>query len=95
MPNIRSSMNRTKTFSPSTSISTISKLMQGTANHIEHEEDTPEINLTDNLQSSEFASKKWVWIPDDKVAFIKGFVVSENDEDGKLRIRCVDDSVCI
>lgn len=51
-------------------------------------------NVEDNLQNSEFAAKKWVWVPDDKLAFIKGFVVDEDLEDGKLRIRCVDDSVC-
>lgn len=83
-------MSRTKTFSPSTSISTISKLM-GHSPLDEGNDSTP--NLGENLQNSEFASKKWVWLPDDKVAFIKGFVVSENAEDGKLRIRCEDDSV--
>lgn len=51
-------------------------------------------NVTDNLQNAEFASKKWVWLPDDKQAFIKGFVVEEGLEDGNIRVRCVDDTVC-
>lgn len=42
--------------------------------------------------SAEFAGKKWVWIPDADNAFVKGFV-TEEDENGKLRVLCTDDSV--
>ena len=90
---LRASLSTTKTFSPSTSISTISKLMHDT--HLTEKDESPMTKVEDNLQNSEFASKKWVWIPDEKLAFIKGFVVSEDSEDGQLRIRCVDDSVSI
>lgn len=45
-----------------------------------------------DAEHMQFASRKWVWVPDQKIAFIKGFVVEEQD-DGKLRIRCTDDSV--
>jgi hypothetical protein len=82
------SSNQTKTFAPATSISTASKpaILGDSLNPIN--------NLEDNFQSSEFASKKWVWLYDDVQAFIKGFVVSEDSDDGKLKVRCDDGSVC-
>ncbi|CAN6615001.1 myosin-1 [Trichomonascus vanleenenianus] len=44
-----------------------------------------------SVQDAEFQEKKWVWIPDDNIAFIKGFVVSE-ETNGMFRVRCSDDS---
>lgn len=42
------------------------------------------------MEDSEFAAKRWVWLPDSKSAFIKGFIVSE--QNNSLTIRCSDDS---
>lgn len=47
--------------------------------------------MTNNLEAenAEFASKKWVWVADPHVGFIKGFVVSE--EDDKYTVNCGDE----
>lgn len=44
-----------------------------------------------SVKDAEFSSKKWVWLPDDTKAFIKGFVTAEDD--GDLTVRCEDGSV--
>lgn len=44
-----------------------------------------------SVQDAEFAEKRWVWLRDDKQAFIKGFVVSELSNN-MLKVRCADDS---
>lgn len=68
------------TFSPSTSIT---KLYNS----------EPSSRPGQSVEDAEFAAKKWIWVPDDNNAFIKGFVVSE-EPDSKLKVRCTDDSVC-
>jgi myosin heavy chain 9/10/11/14 len=64
------------TFSPSSSLSSVSKILKSTRNSA--------------VEDAEFASKRWVWLPDDNHAFIKGFVISE--EGDNLTVRCSDDS---
>lgn len=47
--------------------------------------------MTNNLEAenAEFAAKKWVWVADPTVGFIKGFVVSE--EEDKYTVNCGDE----
>lgn len=72
-----------QTFSPSTNISEL--LNSKTKNNgVER----------DAQKDAEFAAKKWVWLPNDKLAFVKGFVVSK-EPNNQLRVRCSDDSVSI
>lgn len=85
MPLDRSvSSSPTKTFAPATSISTTSK---------PEISEKPLSNLEDDFQNPEFASKKWVWLYDEAQAFIKGFVIIDDSDDEKLRVRCDDGSV--
>lgn len=86
-----SSLPHSKTFAPATSISTTAKLVDAISNNSLQK--SP-ISPGDDLNQAEFASKRWVWVPDEKLAFIKGFVTADLD-DGKLKVRCVDDSVCL
>lgn len=85
----------TKTFSPSTSISTISKLV-GQDGHVSTETIQTSLSAESqgNFENAEFSSKRWVWIPDPTLAFIKGFVTEDLPE-GKVKVRCIDDSVSI
>ncbi|KAG5363689.1 Myosin type-2 heavy chain 1 [Yarrowia sp. B02] len=48
--------------------------------------------MTNNLEAenAEFAAKKWVWVADDKLGFLKGFVVSE--EGDKYTVNCGDEN---
>lgn len=47
--------------------------------------------MTNNLEAenAEFAAKKWVWVADPTVGFIKGFVVSEDGD--KYTVNCGDE----
>jgi myosin heavy chain 9/10/11/14 len=62
------------------------------------------LSYTENLRTSpskpasdsardlaEFSGKKWVWVKDEKLAFVKGWVVEDNGN--TLQIRCDDESV--
>src|SRR5271163_4808715 len=40
---------------------------------------------------AEFSGKRWVWLKDDKQAFVKGWVVSENTS--QLTVRCDNENV--
>lgn len=75
MPSINSKRAST-TFSPSSSLSSVSKILKSTKNTA--------------VEDAEFASKRWVWLADDNNAFIKGFVVSEQGD--TLQVRCSDGS---
>lgn len=48
--------------------------------------------LEDAGAQAEWASKKWVWVPDDRLGYVAGYVVKE--EGGQTTISCVDDKVC-
>lgn len=85
MTNDRESISRT--FTTAASISLKSRTQN------DQDSPTSESNVKDDLQNSEFASKRWVWLSDKENAFIKGFVVSEDNETGQLKIRCDDGSV--
>lgn len=76
-----SDKRRSHTFSPSSSITSISKRVMAEAGGAS----------ASSVQDAEFASKRWVWLPDSKRAFIKGFVISEEEGD-RLKVRCSDDS---
>lgn len=47
--------------------------------------------MTNNLEAenAEFAAKKWVWVADPTLGFIKGFVVSEDAD--KYTVNCGDE----
>ncbi|KAK9461314.1 P-loop containing nucleoside triphosphate hydrolase protein [Lipomyces oligophaga] len=40
---------------------------------------------------AEFAGKRWVWVPDAKNAFVKGYITLEDDQE-MIHVHCVDDS---
>jgi hypothetical protein len=61
---------RSHTFSPSSSIPSISQMLKPKGNAIE---------------DAEFAAKRWVWVPDETHGFIKGFVVREEDDNLHVR----------
>ncbi|KAG5354398.1 Myosin type-2 heavy chain 1 [Yarrowia sp. C11] len=48
--------------------------------------------MTNNLEAenAEFAAKKWVWVADPQLGFIKGFVVSEDGD--KYTVNCGDEN---
>ncbi|KAG4304526.1 hypothetical protein PORY_001919 [Pneumocystis oryctolagi] len=46
--------------------------------------------LEDAAAQAEFSSKKWVWVKDVEKAFVKGWVVKE--EENCLHVKCLDDS---
>ncbi|ODV59257.1 myosin 1 ASCRUDRAFT_82281 [Ascoidea rubescens DSM 1968] len=47
--------------------------------------------MTTNNEDIEFDSHQWVWLPDPKLTFVKGFV-TEKLENDKIKVRCSDDA---
>lgn len=70
------------TFSPS---GQLSKILRNTDGQVDN---------STSVEDAAFQEKRWVWLPDDVHAFVKGFVVSE-EPDNKLKVRCTDDSVSV
>ncbi|ANB14877.1 hypothetical protein AWJ20_2490 [Sugiyamaella lignohabitans] len=85
--------DQTHTFSPSSIVPSISQILR--AKNGESQHGTIDIASDSTVQDAEFASKKWVWVPDETLGFIKGFIVSESDNGNTLHVRCTDDSVSI
>lgn len=48
-------------------------------------------SLADAAAQAEWAAKKWVWVPDEHLGYIAGWVVEESNETST--VSCVDDKV--
>ena len=46
----------------------------------------------ENEADVEFSEKRWVWMPDAKAGYLRGWVVSNTGT--ILKVRCEDDVVC-
>ena len=57
-----------------------------------HDTNNPIQKGGEALEGTDFSGKRWVWVRDQELAFIKGFVSGE-EPDGRLRVMCDDGTV--